>query len=780
MNKCRLGLWKYDLRGCLQRLSRALPSAGLSAFWARFLGNPAENGAFMFLVLLAVLGPSARLANAGLGASDVVVVVNGGSLNSRTLANHFVALRNIPAQNVVVLNDVPNSETIHVSIFRKKILNPLLQELDRRKISPHVQCVAYSADFPTAIGVESDFKGRDLNRVLTKVASINGLTFLYSQVNDTEFPNYIGLSQNYYARQSISAQLKFIPGIATLETWKSIEDKIETQDFLGAAKDLEQLFARNPHLYPLAYRAAANYAAASQKERALDLLQQAINAGWSSAKFLEADERFAPLDDEVAFQTLLLALESSTDDGVHVPPAGFDAHVRWTQCGTPVNDRDIAKWRNQVGGGYQPITSRFLLSTVLGVTRGGGTKLSDAIAAIQKSAGADFSHPAGGFYFCHTADIRSRTREPGFANAILQLRELGYKAERVRSNFAGDQQDVMGMQLGTAKFDWQAEGSTFLPGAIADNLTSFGGVMKHAVGQTRLSELIKAGAAASSGTVTEPYSIQPKFPTPMLYPYYAQGASLAEAFYLSISGPYQLLIVGDPLCRPFSNAPAFELDGRMRLLSDPDDSVVDLAPQGLSYEAWLDAPGTKAEKPQPIHAAMLSVLVDGSALRKIGTPDQLDLAKLLAKESPGFHEVTLRGAAGDPFRQRRDYTIPVWIGPKETVRLAASLSSSKPNEQAATDNSSTMTWEDASQTSRETPFQVSLQEKAIALRLSANEASKITLWHDAEALDTTQEAESQIFLDLSRIGLGPARLTITAEIDGQEIRSLPLWIEVQP
>jgi hypothetical protein len=66
---------------------------------------------------------------------------------------------------------------------------------------------------------------------------------------------------------------------------------------------------------------------------------------------------------------------------------------------------------------------------------------------------------------------------------------------------------------GIADFDWPASGSTVVPGAICENLTSFGGIFTPAAGQTPLSEFLRAGAAGSSGTVIEPYAIQAKFPT---------------------------------------------------------------------------------------------------------------------------------------------------------------------------------------------------------------------------------------------------------------------------
>ena len=66
--------------------------------------------------------------------------------------------------------------------------------------------------------------------------------------------------------------------------------------------------------------------------------------------------------------------------------------------------------------------------------------------------------------------------------------------------------------------------------------------MSQGAGQTPLSEFLRFGAAGASGTVTEPYSPSPtKFPSPMIQVHYARGCTLAEAFYQSVSGPYQLL-----------------------------------------------------------------------------------------------------------------------------------------------------------------------------------------------------------------------------------------------
>ena len=47
----------------------------------------------------------------------------------------------------------------------------------------------------------------------------------------------------------------------------------------------------------------------------------------------------------------------------------------------------------------------------------------------------------------------------------------------------------------------------------------------------------------------------------LLHVHYASGCTLAEAYYQSVFGPYQLLVVGDPLCRPWARIPVVSIEG---------------------------------------------------------------------------------------------------------------------------------------------------------------------------------------------------------------------------
>ncbi len=93
----------------------------------------------------------------------------------------------------------------------------------------------------------------------------------------------------------------------------------------------------------------------------------------------------------------------------------------------------------------------------------------------------------------------------------------------------------------------------WLPGALADHLTSFGGRLAAGAEQMSVLEWIDAGATASYGTVSEPCNHLQKFPHPqLLLQHYVQGATAIEAYWKSVAWPQQGVFVGEPLAAPFA------------------------------------------------------------------------------------------------------------------------------------------------------------------------------------------------------------------------------------
>lgn len=114
-------------------------------------------------------------------------------------------------------------------------------------------------------------------------------------------------------------------------------------------------------------------------------------------------------------------------------------------------------------------------------------------------------------------------------------------------------QRVVIYQTGRAQVD-DLDSNAYVPGALGDNLTSFGGVIDKPHGQTTVLSWIDAGLTATYGTTSEPCSHLQKFPHPQaLTIFYLQGATAIEAYWKSVAWPQQGLFVGEPLAAPYGH-----------------------------------------------------------------------------------------------------------------------------------------------------------------------------------------------------------------------------------
>lgn len=205
--------------------------------------------------------------------------------------------------------------------------------------------------------------------------------------------------------------------------------------------------------------------------------------------------------------------------------------------------------------------SHYLLSMMLGVTHGRGNSVRESLRALNAAARSDGTRPPGTMYFVQNSDQRSRARDDRYTSTVRALQQLGVQSSVLRGALPREKADVQGVLMGIRQFDWPGSKSTIRPGAICDNLTDLGAVFRMGTGQTPLTEFIRYGAAGSSGAVAAPYDIVAQFPSPLVQVHYARGCTLAEAYYQSIPCPFQTLIVGDPLCRPWARIPKVTLDG---------------------------------------------------------------------------------------------------------------------------------------------------------------------------------------------------------------------------
>jgi uncharacterized protein (TIGR03790 family) len=180
-----------------------------------------------------------------------------------------------------------------------------------------------------------------------------------------------------------------------------------------------------------------------------------------------------------------------------------------------------------------------------------GDSLAAAKQVVDQGVDSDETFPGNPVILARTSDSLRNVRYTEFDHAIFDSRIRGHcMVVRTNSDSPAGQSNLFGYQTGLASFS--VSPGTFVPGSIADSMTSYGGVIFGPNSQTSLLAFLNAGAAGSYGTVTEPYIDPQKFPDPEVYFYQSRGFSLAESYYQSIIVPFQGLIVGEPLAAPYS------------------------------------------------------------------------------------------------------------------------------------------------------------------------------------------------------------------------------------
>ncbi|MFO0900286.1 MAG: hypothetical protein U0836_22865 [Pirellulales bacterium] len=587
-------------------------------------GRRVRAGILGLLAAALVWSGASGTARAGGGAENVFVVVNPRSWASQTIANHYIKLRGVPARNVFHVDWSVWVGHVAVADFRKYLLGPVLQEIEKRGLGHQIDYIAYSADFPYAAILNADLGDRKFDH-LNPYGSINSLTYMWPLVMAGN-PLYMAMEGNLYR-------------------------------------------------------------------------QPPVVAGKESRSH------------------------------------AFRSWYGWGPNGAVV----------EAGGQH------YMLSTFLGVTFGRGNSVPEIINYLERSAAADGKRWGGTIYFMYNTDVRSTHRRgqvggagDHFAAAAAAIEEQGVSAKIANGVLPNRAGDVAGLVMGYPKFDWSDSGSKLRPGAICDNLTSFGGVLDPTMDyqevtpvqpQTPLTAFLRAGAAGACGTVVEPFLLTDKFPLPSLQVHYVRGCSLAESFYQSLYCPFQQLIVGDPLCQPWARIPQVTAEG---------------------VEAGAALKGTVSIKPRgetkaPASVDRFELFVDGLRVARCPAGDAFSLDTTTYAD--GHHELRIVGLEAGPIETQGRLILPVTFNntghriaaatsPKQTVRLGA------------------------------------------ALKIAAKSpgAASLVVLHQGRELGKIAGESGALEVDSARLGQGPGQLQVRAlDTAGKEYAvAAPLAIDVVP
>jgi uncharacterized protein (TIGR03790 family) len=175
--------------------------------------------------------------------------------------------------------------------------------------------------------------------------------------------------------------------------------------------------------------------------------------------------------------------------------------------------------------------------------------VEEAKALVDRGVASGFRMVPATAYFLTTSE-KARNSRAGFFPPDGKIAARKLATRRMQADALEGVQDVMIYETGTAHVD-KLDTVKFLPGALADHLTSLGGDL---LGEGQMSSLrwLQAGATASYGSVSEPCNYWQKFPNPsVLLKHYVQGNSAIEAYWKSVAWPAQGVFIGEPLAAPY-------------------------------------------------------------------------------------------------------------------------------------------------------------------------------------------------------------------------------------
>ena len=175
--------------------------------------------------------------------------------------------------------------------------------------------------------------------------------------------------------------------------------------------------------------------------------------------------------------------------------------------------------------------------------------VEQAKALIDRGVGAGFRIVPATAYFLTTSE-RARNSRAAFFPPPGRIAARKLATKPMRADVLDGAKDIMIYETGMAEVA-KLDTLGFVPGALADHLTSLGGDL---LGAEQMSSLrwLEAGATASYGTVSEPCNFWQKFPNPaVLLRHYVQGESAIEAYWKSVAWPAQGLFIGEPLAAPY-------------------------------------------------------------------------------------------------------------------------------------------------------------------------------------------------------------------------------------
>jgi uncharacterized protein (TIGR03790 family) len=283
----------------------------------------------------------------------------------------------------------------------------------------------------------------------------------------------------------------------------------------------------------------------------------------------------AQLSDNV--QALALAWEKPYQVGCMSVTAAFTFGYNVAYCATSCKKTRTSPYYNSIS--VAPYRDFEMRPTMMIAAE----TLDDATQLIDRGIAADDTQPLGRAFLLTTSDKTRSVRNVFFDEVRKNFKDT-YDLHILNSEGIKNHSDILFYFTGTT-FVPYLDTLSFLPGAMADHLTSAGGQLTDS-NQMSAMRWLEAGATGSYGSAIEPCNFVQKFPNPLLAMWhYGFGATMLEAYWKSVHMPGQGNFIGEPLASPFNgyrllrkadrievHSPIFR-QGRYRITANEDGLV---------------------------------------------------------------------------------------------------------------------------------------------------------------------------------------------------------------
>ena len=215
----------------------------------------------------------------------------------------------------------------------------------------------------------------------------------------------------------------------------------------------------------------------------------------------------------------------------------------------------------------------------------------------------------------------------------------------------------------------------------------------------------------------------------MLYVHYARGCTLAESFYQSVQGPFQLLIVGDPLCRPFARPPEFNISG-----VEPNSKV--------RGEVEISIAPVDRDR-----IAAFEVFVDGVFRARLNLDQTLKFDS--TQLADGRQELRIVAVSNDLLETRNRKILPFYVA-NESQGFVFSCNKKRTR----------------------------LSDE-IVLKANCPGADKIEFLHNGRVVGSVRREQGEQTISCQQLGGGPITLFARASVGGASVVAEPVELEIR-